>query len=235
LENKPPAYQREESKRAFRSGEFVNQYKKRPMRKATSIIFMILMMAVACRSTRTVPQSTPVTDVQEVVSEQVVEEVVASGEAAPQPVVDWYRPDTWLIGYFQPDLLLRPPHNAWYTKGYDDYKPEMETIFKIQDSNIDGVSILIVLGTWCGDSRREVPRFLKMLDQCSLTRIKVTYLGVDLSKYSPVGDYEKLKILKVPTFIVYRNNIEAGRIIEYPVTSLERDFLEILSKEIKKN
>jgi hypothetical protein len=109
----------------------------------------------------------------------------------------------------------------------------METIFKIQDANVNEVTVLIVLGSWCGDSRREVPRFLKMLDQCGLTRIKVTYLGVDLSKYSPVGDYEKLNIEKVPTFIVYRNNIEAGRIIEYPVTSLEGDFLEILRKQIQ--
>lgn len=211
----------------------MNQNKKKPMRKTVSIFVIILLMAAACRSSRTAPQGSQTTDVQEVVAEQVAEEEVTAEEVAPQPVIDWYRPDTWLIGYFLPDLFLRPPHNAWYTKGYNDYKPEIETIFKIQDANIEGVSILIVLGTWCGDSRREVPRFLKMLDQCSLTRIKVTYLGVDLSKYSPVGDYEKLNILKVPTFIVYRNNIEAGRIIEYPVTSLERDFLEILSKEVK--
>jgi hypothetical protein len=203
------------------------------MRKVACVFVIILLLAAACRSSRTASQSTQPADMQEVVAEQFVEEVVATEEAPPQPVIDWYRPDTWLIGYFQHDLFLRTPHDSWYIRGYNDYKPEMETIFKIQDANVNEVTVLIVLGSWCGDSRREVPRFLKMLDQCGLTRIKVTYLGVDLSKYSPVGDYEKLNIEKVPTFIVYRNNIEAGRIIEYPVTSLEGDFLEILRKQIQ--
>jgi hypothetical protein len=33
----------------------------------------------------------------------------------------------------------------------------------------------------------------------------------------------------VPTFIVLQNKIEAGRIIENPVTSLEQDMLNILT------
>jgi len=198
------------------------------MRKVISLFVMILMIATACRSSRTAPQSAQTIDEPTVQAEQAIVEAPTHA-----PAVDWYRPDTWLIGYFQHDQFLKAPHDRWYIKEYNDYKPEMETIFKIQDANINGVTVLIVLGTWCGDSRREVPRFLKMIDQCGLTRIKVTYLGVDLNKFGPVGDYDKLDIVKVPTFIVYRNNIEAGRIIEYPVTSLEWDFLEILRKEIK--
>jgi hypothetical protein len=39
-----------------------------------------------------------------------------------------------------------------------------------------------------------------------------------------VGEYENPDIEKVPTFIFYVNNVEAGRIIENPVTSLEMDY-----------
>jgi len=34
---------------------------------------------------------------------------------------------------------------------------------------------------------------------------------------------------RVPTFIIFKNNIEAGRIIENPLTSLEQDMVNILS------
>ncbi len=60
---------------------------------------------------------------------------------------------------------------------------------------------------------------------------KVTFIGVDNSKLSPIGEYNSLDIQRVPTFIFYKNNIEAGRIIENPVTSLEQDIINILTRE----
>ena len=60
---------------------------------------------------------------------------------------------------------------------------------------------------------------------------KITYIGVDDAKLSPVAEYSGLDIQRVPTFIIYINNVEAGRIIENPVTSLEQDILNILAKE----
>ncbi len=59
----------------------------------------------------------------------------------------------------------------------------------------------------------------------------MTFIGVDNAKLSPVGEYAGLGIERVPTFIFYKNNIEAGRIIENPVTSLEQDMVNILTKE----
>jgi hypothetical protein len=38
-----------------------------------------------------------------------------------------------------------------------------------------------------------------------------------------------MNIVRVPTIIVYENNIESGRIIENPVTSLEQDMVKILT------
>ncbi|MCU0474188.1 MAG: hypothetical protein MUC93_12635 [Bacteroidales bacterium] len=49
--------------------------------------------------------------------------------------------------------------------------------------------------------------------------------------YKPVNEYDQLEIQRVPTFIIYENNIEAGRIIENPLTSLEQDIVNILTKE----
>lgn len=159
---------------------------------------------------------------------------VAAVVEVQQPVaekINFHRPETWLIGSFTQDVLTRPPHNQWFMSEYEAYKPVQEQIHAIQEAGTAGVTVLIVLGSWCPDSHREVPRFMKVVDECGMARIGVRFLGVDMSKYAPVGDYEKLEIKRVPTFIVYRNNIESGRIIEYPVTSLEGDLNEILRRK----
>ena len=97
------------------------------------------------------------------------------------------------------------------------------------DISQDGITIKVVMGIWCPDSRREVPRFMRVLDAWKFPVSKVTFIGVDDAKQSPVGEYVKLDIQRVPTFIVYKNNIETGRIIENPVTSLEQDMVNILT------
>ena len=153
----------------------------------------------------------------------------AATDVAPADVIF---PDqtTWLLGYFNPDQLTREPYSTWYIKGYDDYQFNTDAINKLLDINKDDLTIKIVMGTWCPDSRREVPRFMRILDIWQFPVAKVTFIGVDNAKLSPVGEYDKLNIQRVPTFIIYKNNIEAGRIIENPVTSLEQDMVNILTR-----
>ena len=138
---------------------------------------------------------------------------------------------TWVLGYFTPDRIKSAPHSEWYFKGYDTYKPDQDIVNKLTVINTENVTIKIILGTWCPDSRREVPRFIKIIDMWKFPPDKITYIGVDDAKLSPVAEYSGLDIQRVPTFIIYINNVEAGRIIENPVTSLEQDILNILAKE----
>jgi thiol-disulfide isomerase/thioredoxin len=144
--------------------------------------------------------------------------------------VNYSDQSTWVLGYFNLDRLTREPHSVWFTKGYDDYQFQTDVISKLLDINKDGITIKIVMGTWCLDSRREVPRFIRILDIWQFQLAKVTFIGVDNGKLSPVGEYDKLDIQRVPTFIIYKNNIEKGRIIENPSTSLEQDMVNILTR-----
>jgi len=138
---------------------------------------------------------------------------------------------TWVLGYFTPDRIKSAPHSEWYFKGYDTYKPDQAIINKLTDINTENITIKIVMGSWCPDSRREVPRFMKIIDIWKFPPNRITYIGVDDVKLSPVAEYPALDIQRVPTFIIYKNNVEAGRIIENPMTSLEQDILNILAKE----
>ncbi|MCB1223379.1 MAG: hypothetical protein KDK21_05555, partial [Mesotoga sp.] len=91
------------------------------------------------------------------------------------------------------------------------------------------LTITIVLGTWCSDSRREVPRFMKIIDLWGFPREKIRFIGVDINKIAPLEEYSGLDIERVPTFIFFEKKIEKGRIIEVPVTSLEQDTENILA------
>jgi len=44
--------------------------------------------------------------------------------------------------------------------------------------------------------------------------------------YKPVKSFQ---LVRVPTIIVYQNGVEKGRIIEYPMHSIEADLLKIMT------
>jgi thiol-disulfide isomerase/thioredoxin len=146
------------------------------------------------------------------------------------PAVNFSEQSTWILGYFNLDRLTRSPYSNWYIKEYDGYQFNSEAVNKLQDISKDNLTIKIVMGTWCPDSRREVPRFIRILDIWQFPVAKVTFIGVDDTKMAPLAEYDKLDIQRVPTFIIYKNNIEAGRIIEIPKTSLEQDMVNILTR-----
>ncbi len=143
-------------------------------------------------------------------------------------VWDFRDATTWLLGDLTPAMLTNPPHELWYIEGYTEYQPDQEIMAGLMVQEKDELTITIVLGTWCPDSRREVPRFLKIIDLWGFPRDRIRFIGVDINKIAPLEDYGQLAIERVPTFIFYENNIEKGRIIEVPVTSLEQDTRDIL-------
>ncbi len=100
---------------------------------------------------------------------------------------------------------------------------------------MQGYQILAFLGTWCGDSKREVPRFLKILETANFPddQLKIVALDKRKGKYkqSPTGEEWGLQILRVPTFILYKNGREVNRIIESPNTTLEEDVKKIIKTD----
>jgi len=144
---------------------------------------------------------------------------------------DFSQQSTWILGYFEPGRLFQLPHSEWYKKGFDSYEPDQKYIDLLKKESKENISITVVLGTWCPDSRREFPRFMRIIEILGFPSENITLIGTDDQKVAPIGDYESLDILRVPTFIFYRNKVETGRIIENPLTSLEQDMTEILDRD----
>ncbi|NRF41287.1 thioredoxin family protein [Pedobacter foliorum] len=122
-----------------------------------------------------------------------------------------------------------PTMKEKYDIEYPDYTPEPNALNDLlpllKDKNIT-----IVLGTWCGDSREQLPHFLKTIDSSSFAEENITFICVDRAKETEDELLNDLNIDRVPTFIIYHNREELGRIIEKPTISIEEDMVLILSK-----
>ena len=93
-----------------------------------------------------------------------------------------------------------------------------------------GAEVTIYLGTWCGDSRREVPRFWKAVDAAGgSVPFEVRYVGVDHAKQEPADLLKQDGVRYLPTIIVRRGGHEVGRIVETSPHGVEQDLLALLT------
>lgn len=138
-----------------------------------------------------------------------------------------------LVGICSLTDFLQQPFAEWYSPGYEHYQPNAAVVAQLKKLKPEKTTLKIVFGSWCGDSKRELPRMLKTLHAAGFTDKNIQLIGVysDSEKYkqAPNREEKELNVYRVPTFIVYQNNKEIGRINEYPVESLERDLQKILS------
>jgi thiol-disulfide isomerase/thioredoxin len=124
-------------------------------------------------------------------------------------------------------VLEQPPFSQ-FKANYDSAQvnQEMESLLR-QVS--EGVDWLVFFGSWCGDSRLQVPRFLKVADAAGISQERIRLYGLDRSKKSSEGLAEMYQIRLVPTFICLKGGKEIGRITETPTIGMEADMLTILS------
>lgn len=144
-------------------------------------------------------------------------------------------PDPVLYGTVTKESLTSAPYDKWFVANYDAYQPDAEIIKAAKKLSTKDISIEIFFGTWCGDSRREVPRFMKLLDELSFPRQNIKIIGLgdrdSLYKQSPQKEDIGKAIYRVPVFIVYKNGVEINRINEFPAFSLEKDLYAILGNK----
>ena len=110
----------------------------------------------------------------------------------------------------------------------DRYQPDNAFIEKLKKSTT-AVQVIVFFGSWCSDSQREVPRFLKIMELVQNPGMTFKMLGLDRSKRDEGGLAEGYQIEFVPTFVVLHNEQEIGRIVETPTVGIEQDLVEILA------
>ncbi|MEC3906607.1 thioredoxin family protein [Tamlana sp. 2201CG12-4] len=123
-----------------------------------------------------------------------------------------------LLGSISKTDLTTNSFKTWFSKNHNTYLTNKSIIKQLKDS-LNQYSIKVFLGTWCGDSRREVPRFYKVIEAAKFPESQLQVIAVNRTseayKQSPNGEEKGLNIHRVPTFIFYKNGKEINRIVEY--------------------
>ncbi len=135
-----------------------------------------------------------------------------------------------LVGYATKEDLKQDPYgSAWFNDYYEFYETDKKVISELTPLLKD-VTIKAFMGTWCGDSKREVPNFYKILDETKFNENKLELITVNRSKKAN-GIEKGYNIIRVPTFIFYKDGQEIGRFVEHTVNGafLEQDILKIVS------
>lgn len=117
---------------------------------------------------------------------------------------------------------------AWVSATVD--APIDETAAAALPTVEPGARVTVLLGTWCSDSRREVPRLWRALDQVGgLVPFEIDYIAVDEDKVEPAELLAGRDLRYVPTLIVSRGGEEVGRVVEVSRNGVERDLLALLT------
>jgi hypothetical protein len=115
----------------------------------------------------------------------------------------------------------------WFDPEYSEYRVDTASADSLADA-INNIDIVIVLGTWCSDSHREIPRFIKILDYLKYPSEKLTMKCVDRKFKTLSSDIDIYRVEAVPSIIFYEEGKELGRIIEVPDESLEKDMIKFI-------
>ncbi|TAI48147.1 thioredoxin family protein [Flagellimonas allohymeniacidonis] len=137
----------------------------------------------------------------------------------------------FLIGKINLEGLSAEPYNIWFQSGEKAYAIDEALVKKLEEPLSD-YHIKLFLGTWCGDSKREVPRLVKILKAANFPMENLDIVALDRRKEhykkSPTGEERGLNIIKVPTIIFMKQGKETNRIVESPIESLEEDIAQIV-------
>ncbi|WP_121667096.1 TlpA family protein disulfide reductase [Mesonia aquimarina] len=120
---------------------------------------------------------------------------------------------------------------SWFTKAYNSYEPTDKTAKKI-GRKIDKYTIKVFMGTWCPDSRREVPKLFKLLDIAEYDLDNLSVYAMNRRKSTDKNYEEGLNVHRVPTIIFFdKKGNEVNRFVEFPQENFEEDILQIVSKK----
>ena len=143
-------------------------------------------------------------------------------------IQDWRAP--LLLGEVERAQLERGPYAEWFSEHYENYESDSLIMCDLK-AVFGNIEVSVYLGTWCGDTKKQLPRLFHLLDELARDRVEIKLVGLDRDKVGPSGEEQAAGIHHTPTVIVRREGEELGRIIETPVESLERDLLKIVSGE----
>jgi thiol-disulfide isomerase/thioredoxin len=194
------------------------------MMKSSTIILLAILM-FACSTSKKTVETTAVE------TKKIESTIGTIKNQYPQKIRKiTAKKDTngYLSGVANKDSFQDDSFKDWFNSRYSEYTADKEIVDKLTTA-LKGYTIKGFMGTWCGDSKRETPRFYKILDETGFDQNNFELITVNKDKKTPDNLQEGLNIIRVPTFIFYKGNKEVGRYVEYPRETIEKDILKIIT------
>ena len=137
-----------------------------------------------------------------------------------------------LKGKIEMKTLMNDSSAAWFYSGVNNYQPNENMLNYVKD-NRGKFNVVAIAGTWEDNSRRLLPALYKVMILAGSPDEQVITFGADekLQTGAPV-DY---KVKKIPTFIVFREGKEIGRINGDTEDTIESALAKILLKANRKD
>lgn len=159
----------------------------------------------------------------------IVQGTILSAQESKYSIDTTRNGDKMLFGEVTEDVFRQQPFGNWFTQNYDKHPVDKGSLSKKSQKAIGKYDVTIYMGTWCGDSRKEVPIVIKSLKEAGYDMSKLKILA--LNQYKQARNREELgnNIHRVPTIIFSKNGKEKGRIVEHPNNSIEQDIDQILT------
>lgn len=191
-----------------------------------TFLLLLIVLGVACNSSKTTAE-------KKIVIENKTENIIKIKKIVREkakPVTAQKNDRGYLIGIADKSSFEDPSFKPWFDSRYNEYKTDQEIIEKLK-TTINNFTIKGFMGTWCGDSKRETPRFYKILEETGFDETYFELITVGRNKKTPDNLQEGFNIIRVPTFIFFKDGKEVGRFVEYPRETLEKDMLKIITEQ----
>ncbi len=136
-----------------------------------------------------------------------------------------------LIGKCDWDAFQQDDFSEWFNNAYDNYDPN-ERMLERLTKKLKGrdLSFKVYQGSWCPDSRRELPRLKKITDGLK-SDVYTEIISLNRAKRLNNNALPEDDIEFVPTIVIYLDGVEVGRIVEAPDYSLEADIVNYLREK----
>ena len=100
------------------------------------------------------------------------------------------------------ESLKEGDYKEWYTKNYEEHYSALTTK---DNSLFKDVTVRVFIGTWCGDTKYLLPRFIKTWEKMGLSENQIEIIALhnedEFYKLGPNKETEGLNIHRIPTFI----------------------------------
>ena len=119
----------------------------------------------------------------------------------------------------------------WFKKTYAEYSPNVELTKKIK-KNKRFHKFIIFISLFEEDSKNELPKIIKVLDQAEVKPHQIEIYSVNKRKESIFGEEFKFGVKTFPTLIINWFQKEKGRFVGITTsTTVENEVLSIMERK----